>query len=114
MRHLTTEELTAGIPDVQESPSDGGTVEMIVRRPEVDEREVVDEGELVVGEGLVGDNYVARGSARTDDGKAHPEAQITLMNHRAVDLVAAGDRSRWPCKPRRPHGTRRSSCHTRT
>jgi len=96
MRHLTTDELNAGLPDVEGSPNDGGTVEMIVRRPAVDGREVVDAGELVVGEGLAGDNYVARGSSRTPDGLAHPEAQLTLMNSRAVDLVADGARSRWP------------------
>jgi len=96
MRHLTTDELNAGVPDVEDSPGDGGTVEMIVRRPDVDDREVVDAGELVVGEGLAGDNYVARGNPRTPDGTAHPEAQLTLMNARSVDLVADGDRSRWP------------------
>jgi hypothetical protein len=96
MRHLTTDELNAGVPDFETSPSDGGTLEMIVRRPEVDGREVVDTGELLVGEGLAGDNYVARGNLRTDDGRAHPEAQLTVMNSRSVDLVADGDRERWP------------------
>ena len=81
---------------VSESPADHGAVELIVCRPADGERKVLDEGTLVVGEGLVGDNYVARGNSRTDDGKAHPEAQLNLMNSRAVDLVAAGDRDRWP------------------
>ncbi|MDX2378450.1 MAG: MOSC domain-containing protein [Acidimicrobiia bacterium] len=92
----TTSELDAGLADVLASPSDDGTVEMIVSRPDVDERDVRDQADLAVGEGLVGDNYVARGNHRTDDGKAHPEAQITLMNSHSVDLVSAGDRSRWP------------------
>ena len=96
MRHPTTDELNAGNPDVAASPDDGGTLEMIVRRPEEDGREVLESGELVVGEGLAGDNYVARGNPRTPDGLAHPEAQLTLMNARSVDLCAAGDRSRWP------------------
>lgn len=94
--HPNADQLAAGVADVQSSPSDGGTVEMIVRRPEVDAREVIAEGELVVGEGLSGDNYVARGSSRTPDGLAHPEAQLTLMNSRSVNLAACGDRSRWP------------------
>ncbi len=91
-RHLSAEQLDAGLADVTGSPDDVGTVEMIVRRPEVDGREVLVEGELVVGHGLVGDNYLARGSR---DGAAHPEAQLNLMNSRVVDLVADGDRSRW-------------------
>ena len=95
MRHPTTDELNAGIADVEVSPSEGGTLEMIVRRPDVDEREVVDAGQLTVGKGLAGDNYIARGNARTPDGQAHPEAQLTLMNSRAADLVSDGDRARW-------------------
>lgn len=37
-----------------------------------------------------------RGDPRTDDGSAHPEAQLNLMSSRAIDLVADGDRERWP------------------
>lgn len=91
-RHPTTDELDAGLDHLRASPSERGTVEMIVRRPAENEREVLEEGELVVGEGLVGDNYVARGSK---GGPAHPEAQLNLMNARSVDLVATGDRNRW-------------------
>jgi MOSC domain-containing protein YiiM len=94
-RHRSTADLDAGLGQVLASPSDDGTLELIVSRPEVDERVVHDEAEFAVGEGLVGDNYVARGNPRTDDGTAHPEAQVTLMNSRSVDLVSAGDRGRW-------------------
>ena len=95
VQHLTTDQLDAGLTHIASSPAEVGTVEMIVRRPEEDAREVLHECELVVGAGLAGDNYLARGSSSTDDGSAHPEAQLNLMNSRAVDLVAAGDRSRW-------------------
>lgn len=69
---------------------------MIVRRPENLGREVVDQADFAVGEGLVGDNYLTRGSSSTDDGKAHPEAQVALMNSRSIDLVTGGDRTLWP------------------
>jgi hypothetical protein len=95
-RHLTTEQLDAGLSDVRTSPGERGSVEMIVRRPEIGEREVVERAEVVIGEGLTGDNYLARPNPKTPDGKAHPEAQLNLMNSRAIDLIAAGDRSRWP------------------
>ena len=52
--------------------------------------------ELRVGVGVIGDDYLGRGSTSTSDGAAHPEAQLNVMNSRAADLVAAGDRSRWP------------------
>lgn len=95
-RHLTTEQLDAGLSDVRESPSERGSVEMIVRRPEVDQRETIDQAELVVGQGLTGDNYLTRPNPKSPDGAAHPEAQLNLMNSRAIDLIAAGDRNQWP------------------
>ena len=93
--HLTIEQLEAGLDEVQRSPVDEGTVELIVRRPAVDERELVEEAQLDLEEGLVGDNWHSRGSKSTGDGTSNRLAQLTLANARAVDLVAAGDRERW-------------------
>ena len=94
-RHLTTEQLDAGLLSIRKSPSELGVVEMIVCRPVPDERQVLDQGELAVGEGLSGDNYLTRENPKAPDGKAHPEAQLNLMNSRAIDLIADGDRDRW-------------------
>lgn len=94
--HATREQLDAGLADVAAAPADDGRLEMLVRRPDVDEREVLTEGVLEVGTGLVGDSYLARGSGSTADGAADPEAQLNLMSSRAVDLVTLGDRDRWP------------------
>ena len=94
--HLDTDQIDAAVAAQGASPARVGTVDMIVRRPEVDGREVLDRGELRVGTGLAGDNYVERGNPRTDDGRAHPEAQLNLMNSRYLDVIASGDRSRWP------------------
>jgi MOSC domain-containing protein YiiM len=70
-------------------------VELIARRPAVDEREVLSEGRLDPREGLEGDTWRARGSSRTPDGSANLEAQLTLMNARTAAAIA-GDRERWP------------------
>jgi MOSC domain-containing protein YiiM len=93
---------TAGLTRLEESldliraaPADNGTVELIVRRPAVDEREVLTEAKLDVHDGLEGDTWRARGSSRTPDGAANPEAQLTLMNARTAAAVA-GERERWP------------------
>ena len=94
--HPTRSDLDAGLAHLRAAPTDRGTVDMVVRRPAVDEREVLEEGHFVVGEGLDGDNYLARGSSATEDGSAHPEAQINIMSSRAIDLVTSGDRDRWP------------------
>ena len=52
MKHLTTEDLEAGLENIRQSPKDNGVLELIVRRPWADEREVLDEGELDLLEGL--------------------------------------------------------------
>lgn len=95
VEHLDTEQLEAGLDHIVLSPSGEGTIELIVRRPAVDERETVEEAELDLEQGLVGDNWYARGSRSRPDGSANPDAQLTLANARAVDLVAMGDRERW-------------------
>jgi hypothetical protein len=88
VKHLDTVALQAGLGHVRESPPDHGTVEMIVRRPAVDEREVLAAGTLDVDTGLGGDTWPVRGSSRTPDGSAHPGMQLTVMNVRAALLVA--------------------------
>jgi hypothetical protein len=87
--------LDARVDEVRESPSDAGTIELIVRRPELKEREVVDEATIDLDTGLIGDTWKVRGSSSTADGSANPKCQITLMNARAAALIA-GDRGRWP------------------
>jgi hypothetical protein len=93
--YATADELGLHLDTIRESPTDEGTLELIVRRPAENEREVLDEGFLDLHEGLVGDMWRARGSSRTEDGSAHPDMQLTLMNARAIAAVA-GDRERWP------------------
>jgi hypothetical protein len=88
VEHLDTAALQAGLGHVRESPPDGGTVELIVRRPAVDEREVLAEAALDVDAGLAGDTWQVRGSRRTADGSSHPGMQLTVMNSRAALLVA--------------------------
>ena len=72
-----------------------GTLELIVRRPEAGERELVEEATLDVEKGLVGDNWLIRGSRSTPDGAADPERQLTLMSVEAVTRFAGPDRENW-------------------
>jgi hypothetical protein len=92
--YIGTEDLQAGLSEILAAPAIEGTVELVVRRPSEGEREIVEEGVLDVHEGLVGDDWVRRGSSQTADGSPHPGAQVTLMNVRVISLVA-GDRDRW-------------------
>jgi len=92
--HLSMAELEAGLNIIRQSPSDQGLLKLIVRRPKTDERDIVNEAELNLEVGLVGDIWKVRGSKATPDGSANIEAQITLMNMRAIALLAQ-DESRW-------------------
>lgn len=94
MKYLTTAELEAGLDGIRRSPKDGGVLNLIVRRPEVDEREILEEGELHPHEGLAGDSWKTRSSRHTPDGSAHPDMQLNIMNSRVIALVA-GDKVRW-------------------
>ena len=94
MKHLTMAELEAGLDEIRQSPTDEGLLRLIVRRPRVDAREVLEEGELHPSEGLVGDSWKFRGSSRTPDGSAHPDMQLNIMNARVIALVAQ-DKDRW-------------------
>jgi hypothetical protein len=92
--HRDTETLLAGVDDVRRSPRDAGTLHALVVRPGIYERRSLDTATLDLALGVVGDTWIERGSRRTADGGPNPDAQVTVMNSRAVDLVAGG-RDRW-------------------
>jgi MOSC domain-containing protein YiiM len=87
VRHPPLDELHAGLEDVRRSPKDDGRVDLIVCRPAVDGREVLEHATLDRAEGLVGDTWNVRKSQRTGVGP-DPDRQLTLMNTRAAALVA--------------------------
>jgi MOSC domain-containing protein YiiM len=89
VRHLTLEELEAGLGEIRRSPQAQGVLEMIVRRPKVNQREVLDTGELRSSDGLLGDCWAADSKNRGLD------TQLTLMNSRAIALIAQS-KDRWP------------------
>jgi MOSC domain-containing protein YiiM len=80
MEYVTAALLESGLDQIRYSPTEQGSVELIVRRPAENEREVVLEAVLDCAEGLLGDNW--------SNGSAHPDSQLTLMNARVALLVA--------------------------
>jgi MOSC domain-containing protein YiiM len=88
-KHLTTAELEAGLPLIKLSPKNDGAVELIVRRPIREKREILTQAELHPDHGVVGDNW------RTRSEHPRPENQLTIMNARAVALFAQ-EKERWP------------------
>src|SRR5262245_20288890 len=88
------EELESGLDAIRQAPQDHGTLQLIARRPQVGEREVLEEGYLDLADGLVGDNWRSRVSSRTSDGSSHPDMQLNVMNARVIALLAQ-DKERW-------------------
>jgi hypothetical protein len=91
LKHLSLSVLEAGLEHIRQSPKEAGILKMIVRRPNEDAREVVDSAELDPAMGLIGDNWKTRGSRHTTDGASNPDAQITIMNSRAIELLAQSE-----------------------
>ena len=93
-QQLTFTECNAGLPDILESPKDGGILEAIVIRPRTNERVSLSECEISPELGVHGDNWAQGCWKSLPDGRPHPDVQVTIMNSRTIALVAQ-DRERW-------------------
>jgi MOSC domain-containing protein YiiM len=93
--HRTLADLEACLDYVRQSPRDMGRLELLVSRPAIDSREVLDEGRLDIVHGFVGDNWSMRGSSSKPDRSSDPNKQVTIMNARVITALA-GAKDRWP------------------
>jgi hypothetical protein len=82
----------AQLPHVQAAPADEGRVELIVRRPAVDERELLEEAVLDRDVGLVGDRWAARDREKTP---IYLSSQLTVISTRVLRAIEP-DPTRWP------------------
>jgi hypothetical protein len=87
MLHIPMTNLEAGFDEIRAAPKDGGTIELISRRPAENERELLDEAEVDPVLGLVGDTWYI-------DYPEERDSQLTIVNSRLSRLVA-GARERW-------------------
>ena len=94
-RHLTTDELTAGLPEILAAPKDGGLLRAIVVRPAPGERRDVESVRLSLAGGVQGDHWAKGCWKSTEDGQPHPDVQICIMNARCIALIAQ-QRGNWP------------------
>ena len=94
MTLLERRDFDRSLPDIDAAPADLGRLERIVRRPAVDQRELLETATLDTVVGLVGDDWRARGSRAMPDGSADPEAQITMISTRVLRALEP-DGSRW-------------------
>jgi MOSC domain-containing protein YiiM len=88
IKHLTMEQLEAGLPEVLVSPREKGRVEAIVVRPAEDRRQLLQATVLSPEGGVEGDRWVASRSPGFPDGRPDPCAQVSLMNSRVLGMIA--------------------------
>jgi hypothetical protein len=95
VEHRSLADLKDGLEDIRRSPSDDGRLVLIVRRPEIGAREVLDEATLDAERGLVGDNWCVKFSSATANGEPDRRGQLTVTNWRGM-LHIAGSEVRVP------------------
>ncbi len=93
-RHLTIEEIKAGLPEVLASPKDNGLVRAIIIRPASGERRDVETCDISLQGGMHGDHWAKGCWKTTEDGSPDPDVQICFMNARFLNLIAV-ERSNW-------------------
>ena len=91
---MSTIDIETEVIDIKKSPRNEGIVELIVARPGVGQRQEIDNGELDLEQGLIGDNWIKRVSDRTKGRSAYLDRQLTLMNSKAIQAIAK-EKNRW-------------------
>jgi hypothetical protein len=86
--YRTTAELQARLDDVLAAPTDEGAVHLVVRRPDLGVREILEVGELTETDGLVGDTWLDRATSRAIADGRHFDAQVNVMGARMAGLLA--------------------------
>ncbi len=94
MTQSMIEDLARHEQHLRDAPGELGTLSLIVRRPAINEREVLEVGELDVELGLVGDNWLERATSRAKASGTHLNAQLNVMSARMVGLLATTDAER--------------------
>jgi len=88
MAHRTHAELDAHLDVLRAAPASEGTLALVVRRPAVEEREILSAGELDPEHGLVGDNWLSRATSYAIADGRHLDAQLNVMSARMVRFLA--------------------------
>ncbi len=85
--YRSTAELETGLDHLRAAPDDEGTVRLVVRRPDLGVREILQLGELTEADGLVGDTWLQRATSRAIADGRHVDAQVNVMSARMVGLL---------------------------
>jgi hypothetical protein len=92
--HQSLEQLQSQLDWIKESPGDEGILKVIVIRPATDERVDMDTSVVSPDGGVHGDRWAKQNWLKLPDQELDPKAQITMMNSRAIEVIAQ-KRERW-------------------
>ncbi len=93
-RHLTMDELKAGLPHILAAPREAGRLEAIVVRPGHGQRLDLPSARISLAGGVEGDHWAKGCWKSTEDGRPHPDVQICIVNARCIGLIAQ-ERTNW-------------------
>ncbi len=93
-KHLSRDELVAGLPEILASPIDDGALVAIVTRPVSEKRMESRKCNVSVAGGLDGDRWADGHRTTEGNGILHTDNQISIMNARCIALIAQ-ERERW-------------------
>ena len=94
-RHLSLDELRAGLPEILASPKAEGIVRAIIIRPRPGERRDLGACDISQRLGVHGDHWANGSWKSTEEGRPHPDVQVCIMNARCIQLIAQ-ERANWP------------------
>jgi MOSC domain-containing protein YiiM len=95
IRHLTMDELKAGLTHIRGAPKDKGVLQAIVARPAHGERRDLEAVDISLAGGVHGDHWSKGCWKSLDDGNPDPDVQICITSARVIALIAQV-RSNWP------------------
>jgi hypothetical protein len=95
VEYVTQQEIDRRMSWVLESPSDHGSVSLIVVRPQTDQRDVIGQAHFSAEAGVAGDNWQHDCWKRLADGRSDPNVQVAIMNARMIEVLT-GDQAHWP------------------
>lgn len=93
-KHLSTQDIEAGLPHVLEAPKNHGELLAIVTRPAHGERVEHERCQITAAEGVVGDHWFKGSWKSLPDGRPDPDVQVSIIGSRFINLIGTS-RDNW-------------------
>lgn len=95
MEYVVLSEIETRLEWVLEAPSDTGSVEMLVVRPAVNQRESLGKVMFSPERGVAGDNWETSCWKKLENSQSDPDVQVAIMSARMIGVLT-NDKMRWP------------------